>query len=562
MYKNWNLQSLFSISDNFLELQSYLEDLDYKYDTFSEQLDNLNQIQIKETQLIDLLTKEQNLFLQLGTANSYLECCEFMDIVENKIESLKNFSSKIYLKKVETSLFIDYLINNLNIRLIDKDNIQYYKKRKNGINTKEISSPYKINLLNIFFSAEIKSWEEMYLKLFMHTNKEINQLKHDLKNFDFSNRVSIFRKNEDLFANILNNFARHRLNIYKNFNKKNILEESLVTFNKMEESTLWCMLNVLNNNIINLQKYIKFKQRFLNLNALNWEELYLPLSSTSNHLDKEETLKLIQETIQEFDYDFYSFLENYIKNDYIILENNPSKKQTAITINFAYKNQSRIYINSPNEELILNLAHELGHAYHFHKINQMPILSRDYSLAISEAVAMFIELLVSEKLINIANDKNTRIYHLSKKIQGNGFFLLDSYSKFLFEYEIYQIRKNKNLNAEHLNALMKNIHKNIFGIEGNPLLWCSNPHFYKSSVPFYNYPYIFGCIVSNFFLHEYRKNKKLFMQRLNELLIKSGTENIENIFFEIFDIKLNSEELWEIGLQLVQDDIEYLISLN
>lgn len=560
---NWDLESLFSNQNSFSSIKKFLEKLNFEYNVFSDYIDKINKLQIDENEIIELITKEQLLFSKLASINSFLECCSYSNKSESELNKFKIYSTKLYLKKVETSLFMDYIINNFNEQKLNHNNRKIFKRRKTSISSNITLSPSKTNLLNMFFTSDLNSWEDMYFKLLTYTNNEIASYKEVFKQPKFNDIMTIFKKKEELFATILNNFIGHRLNIYKNFNKNSVLDESLCLYNKMEESTLFNMLNILEENIYKLHDYCKFKKKYLNLSEITWDQLYSPLVTNTKKLEVEEVIELIRIVLQEFDDEFLEFFNSYISNKCILIDNNIKKKKTAVTINFSFLKQSRIYINSSNDDLTLNLAHELGHAYHFYKLNNLPFLYQDYSLAISESVAMFIELLVSEKLISNSNSINEKIYFLSQKIQNNSMFLLDIYSKFLFEYEIYSERRKNIFTGKEFRKLMERYQKRIFGLEEtlNPFIWCSNSHFYKSSVPFYNYPYIFGCIVSNFFLSEYKKNPVVFLINFKKLLLKSGSQNIEELFWETFHINLESKEIWNEGINMIYKDIYYLISL-
>lgn len=483
---NWDLESLFSNQNSFSSIKKFLEKLNFEYNVFSDYIDKINKLQIDENEIIELITKEQLLFSKLASINSFLECCSYSNKSESELNKFKIYSTKLYLKKVETSLFMDYIINNFNEQKLNHNNRKIFKRRKTSISSNITLSPSKTNLLNMFFTSDLNSWEDMYFKLLTYTNNEIASYKEVFKQPKFNDIMTIFKKKEELFATILNNFIGHRLNIYKNFNKNSVLDESLCLYNKMEESTLFNMLNILEENIYKLHDYCKFKKKYLNLSEITWDQLYSPLVTNTKKLEVEEVIELIRIVLQEFDDEFLEFFNSYISNKCILIDNNIKKKKTAVTINFSFLKQSRIYINSSNDDLTLNLAHELGHAYHFYKLNNLPFLYQDYSLAISESVAMFIELLVSEKLISNSNSINEKIYFLSQKIQNNSMFLLDIYSKFLFEYEIYSERRKNIFTGKEFRKLMERYQKRIFGLEEtlNPFIWCSNSHFYKSSVLF------------------------------------------------------------------------------
>src|SRR5690625_5879190 len=66
---------------------------------------------------------------------------------------------------------------------------------------------------------------------------------------------------------------------------------------------------------------------------------------------------------------------------------------------------------------IATLAHELGHAYHQHVMNDMNALNQGYAMNVAETASTFAEMLVADASVKNAKNKDEKISLLEDKIQ-------------------------------------------------------------------------------------------------------------------------------------------------
>lgn len=90
---------------------------------------------------------------------------------------------------------------------------------------------------------------------------------------------------------------------------------------------------------------------------------------------------------------------------------------------------------------VSTLAHELGHGYHQHIMEELPALNQRYAMNVAETASTFAELIVADALVQAATDEQERLALLEDKIQRSVAFFMNIHARFLFENRFYEQRK-------------------------------------------------------------------------------------------------------------------------
>ena len=111
---------------------------------------------------------------------------------------------------------------------------------------------------------------------------------------------------------------------------------------------------------------------------------------------------------------------------------------------------------------IFTLAHELGHAYHGELIKNERILNTDYPMTIAETASIFFETLICDKAFNSV-DEREKIIILEYELNSATQVIVDIYSRFLFERDVFERCENEFLTSDNLNSIMLNAQKEAYG---------------------------------------------------------------------------------------------------
>jgi oligoendopeptidase F len=154
---------------------------------------------------------------------------------------------------------------------------------------------------------------------------------------------------------------------------------------------------------------------------------------------------------------------------------------------------------------------------------------------------------------------------LENAISGEGQVIVDIYSRYLFESEVFKRRENGSLSVNELKAIMLQAQKEAYG-DGldheflHPYMWVCKPHYYFADYNFYNFPYAFGLLFAKGLYAEYLKRGASFVEQYDQLLAVTGKMNIADVA-AIMDVDVRSVDFWRGSLALIAEDVETFVSL-
>ncbi len=183
--------------------------------------------------------------------------------------------------------------------------------------------------------------------------------------------------------------------------------------------------------------------------------------------------------------------------------NRENKPPGGFCAPFFSEKESRIsirYDGSINSVRVL--AHELGHAWHFYNMSfeQSTSFLDDYlPMSTAESASIFFEMVLLNYLIETTDSKDMKKSLLSWKIRNSFNYVMAIRASYQFEKTFYEKCKEGPLSADEIEKLSIIAQKEAYGnalSEYQPFVWMKYIQFYIADVPFYNYPYTFGYLVS------------------------------------------------------------------
>lgn len=393
-----------------------------------------------------------------------------------------------------------------------------------------------------------------------------NKLSHPdrtVREAAFQNWQQTWQSHEDLFAYILNQLGGFRLNVYQSRNWDSVLKEPLF-YNRMQEETLQCMWQTINQFKPILVQYLNKKAENLGLARLAWFDVEAPLPVTSlSHIPYAQAAEIIIREFDTFSPHMGQFARKAFEQRWIEAEDRPKKRPGGYCSEHPRSKQSRIFMTySGTLNNLFTLAHELGHAYHNEVVKDLPIFSQQYAMNVAETASTLAEMVVSDSALKQAINPDEKRFLLDSKLQRAVIFLMNIHARFLFETRFYEARQQGTLIADQLNALMISAQQEAFanGLgEWYPQFWISKGHFYMTHIPFYNFPYTFGYLFSLGLYGYAKKGGKSFADNYQALLLDTGRMNVEDLAHKHLNAVLAQPQFWQEALNLIHHDVnEYL----
>lgn len=369
----------------------------------------------------------------------------------------------------------------------------------------------------------------------------------------------------EIFAAALNHLAGFRLTLYRHRGWDSVLHEPLAR-NRMRPETLEAMWAAVRQGQERLLPYFEWKARLLGLEGLGWFDVGAPVGSAGRRpIAYDDAARFIVDRFRDVSPRLAALAGKAFAQSWIEAEDRPGKDAGGFCTSFPLRGESRIFLTyGGRPQGVDTLAHELGHAYHFAVVKDLPPLARLYPMNLAETASTLAEMIVSDAALAAAADDEVRLGLLDSRLQRTVAFLMNIHARFLFELDFYGARKHGPLTVEELNGLMDRAQRTAYRdalIRYHPLFWASKLHFYLTATPFYNFPYTLGFLFSALLYARAKTLGVRFDEVCHALLRDTGRRVTEDLAREHLGVDLTRQEAWDEAVALVTADVDRFVAL-
>jgi len=374
----------------------------------------------------------------------------------------------------------------------------------------------------------------------------------------------------DTCADAINHMAGTRLTYYRHLNLADHLEAPLC-YNRMRRETLDAMWSAVASRKGPLVEYLNTKAELLGLKRLAWYDLTAPLpvgdAAGDDALPYDDACELIISTFTAFSADFGEFARHALEERWIEAENRRGKRQGGFCTGFPTHRQSRIFMTyTDTADSMSTLAHELGHAYHSHVLRERPLFLQDYPMNLAETASTFAEAVLAEMRLDASQSSRQKLSILDNMLADSVAYMMNIHARFVFEDRFHRERASGELSSEQLCELMVAAQKETFcnalADDGwNPNFWTSKLHFYIRSLPFYNFPYTFGYLLSLGVYALAKERGADFPEQYRRFLVATGCQDAEDAVKSSFGEDLASGSFWNRSLDIVESRVRSFVEL-
>lgn len=397
----------------------------------------------------------------------------------------------------------------------------------------------------------------------------VRNLAHDkdpvVRKTAYEAELAAYKKIEESSAAALNGIKGEVITLCELRGFESPLEETLVK-SRMDKETLDAMLTAMEEALPIFHKYFRKKAELLGYdNGLPFYDMFAPIGEVNMKFSYKEAMDYIIDNFRTFSDKLADYTQNAYDNNWLDVEPRDGKRGGAFCSNLHPIGESRILSNfSGSFSDMITLAHELGHGYHGLNLKDESILNSRYPMPIAETASIFCETIVTKAALKEASDKEA-LTILEASISDAAQVIVDIYSRFLFESELFERRKSHNLSVNELKEIMVEAQKKAYG-DGldqdilHPYMWLNKPHYYSAGLNFYNFPYAFGLLFSKGVYVEYLNKGEEFIKEYDELLKATGKENIKDVALKM-DIDVQDPNFFRSSFKLIKEDINKFIEL-
>lgn len=583
METTWSLKELYESfeSEAFLKDVEKVDEIIKRYDNYAQSLSQTEESDIKKLEnYLEFQIEMSNLFqrlfsfcsLTLSTNTSDETALKYSDILNEKtshlasseaivnhyIGSLKNIDSLLsQSKQLAEHAFLFHEIQQFSKYLLsDKEEAVIAKLQ----NTGSVAWSKLKDMLTSKLMVEVPlHGETKSMSLTMARN-----LAHDkdatVRKAAYEAELKAYEKIDDSLAACLSNIKGEVLSVCKMRGYDSPLEETLLK-SRLTQKTLDAMLTAIIETLPKFREFLKVKAQYLgHKNGLPFYDLFAPLGTHNQAFEYEQGTQYVLKLFKTFSDDLSDYAKNAMEGDWIDVYPKQGKVGGAFCSNLHVIKQSRVLLNYGDQFIdVVTMAHELGHGYHGYCLEEESILNTSYPMPLAETASTFCETIVKKAAIKEGNEEQAFAV-LEQELTDSTQVIVDIYSRYLFETELFKRRKESSVSVKELNEMMIEAQKEAYGdgLDPNylhPYMWACKPHYYDASSNFYNFPYAFGLLFAKGLYAKYQEQGEDFPQAYKKLLSVTGKLSTEDVAKTI-DIDLEDQAFWKKSLDLVSEDIE------
>lgn len=366
----------------------------------------------------------------------------------------------------------------------------------------------------------------------------------------------------ETLAACLNGVKGEVVTLNKHRGRKDALE-SAIEQSRIDRPTLEAMLAAMQASFPMFRKYFKHKAKLLGKEKLAWWDIYAPVGKTGKTYSFEEASEFILTNFEKFSPELKSFSKRAFDNNWLDAEMREGKRGGGFCMEVQGVKESRILVNfDGSQDQISTIAHELGHAFHnecAYQFDKTP-LQQLTPMTLAETASTFCETIATEAVLAQVTDPMAELAVLEGQLIGASQIIVDIYSRYLFEKEVFERREAAELSADDFNEIMERAQKATFG-DGlderylQKYMWTWKPHYYSTEVSFYNFPYAFGLLFGTGLYAIYQQRGGDFVDDYKSLLASTG-EVMAADLADRFGINIRTRKFWDDSLAIIGKRVE------
>jgi oligoendopeptidase F len=364
----------------------------------------------------------------------------------------------------------------------------------------------------------------------------------------------------DTLAAGLNGIAGTRLSLYAKRGIGHFLDTPLFD-GAMSRASLDAMMEAIQTHIELPRRALRVAAKLQGTSALHFFDLEAPQVAAPDQ--KALTWDDACATVDRAFTAAYPALGDYFRkilaDRWIEAAPRSGKRPGAFCTGSRLNREERIYMTYHGTvHDMVTLAHETGHAWHSSVLRPARTLASDYPMTLAETASNFAEMILLSGLMrDPALTPEMKAYLLDQEMLRAHAYLINIPMRFEFEKAFYTERAAGEVSVTRLGELMSAAQHKLYGNtllpDGtDPMFWASKMHFFITGVSFYNFPYVFGYLLSQALFARFQEEGAAFLPRYEAFLAMTGSANCEEVARQTLGADLTDPAFWSTALRAME----------
>ncbi|MDB6116268.1 MAG: oligoendopeptidase pepF/M3 family [Verrucomicrobiaceae bacterium] len=364
----------------------------------------------------------------------------------------------------------------------------------------------------------------------------------------------------DTLASGLNGIAGTRLSLYGRRGVPHFLDTPLFD-GAMSRASLDAMLEAIHANIELPRRALRTAARLQGTSALHFFDLEAPQVAAPEEkpLSWDDACASVEKAFSSAYPRLGNYFRDLLRDRWIEAQPRPGKRPGAFCTGSQLKHEERIYMTwHGTVHDMVTLAHEAGHAWHSCVLRPARSFAANYPMTLAETASNFGEMILLDGLMSDPGmTPEIKAYLLDQEMLRAHAYLINIPMRYEFEKAFYTERANGEVPVSRLSELMEDAQRKLYGdtllADGtDPMFWASKMHFFITGVSFYNFPYVFGYLLSQALFARFKAEGADFLPRYEAFLAATGSATCEEVVKRTLGADLTDPEFWATALKAIE----------
>ncbi len=372
-----------------------------------------------------------------------------------------------------------------------------------------------------------------------------------------------WQAHEVTLAAALNGIAGTRLTLYKRRGIDHFLETPLHDA-RVSRATLEAMLHAIHTHAELPRRALRAAARLQGTTALQFFDLEAPQVAAPEEkpLTWDEACATVDRSFSAAYPALGAYFREMLAQRWIEAQPRPGKRPGAFCTGSPLRREERVYMTwYDTMHDMVTLAHEVGHAWHSRVLRPARPMASAYPMTLAETASNFGEMILMNGLQqDPALTPALRAHLLDQEMLRAHGYLLNIPMRYEFEQSFYSERRSGELPVSRLRELMTEAQRKLYGDTLLPdgcddMFWASKMHFFITGVSFYNFPYVFGYLLSQALFARFKQEGSAFLPAYERFLAMTGSATCEEVARQSLGADLQSPEFWAEGITALQPGV-------
>ncbi|MBK8039217.1 MAG: M3 family oligoendopeptidase [Verrucomicrobiaceae bacterium] len=364
-------------------------------------------------------------------------------------------------------------------------------------------------------------------------------------------------------AAALNGIAGTRHSLYGRRSIPHFLDTPLFD-GAMSRKSLDAMLEAIHTHIELPRRALRKAAKLQGTTALHYFDLEAPQIAAPEEkpLDWDEACKTVDQAFSAAYPRLGAYFREMLANRWIEAQPRAGKRPGAFCTGSQFKHEERVYMTfHQTVHDMVTLAHEVGHAWHSCVLRPARSFASSYPMTLAETASNFGEMILLNGLMNDPGlTEATKAYLLDQEMLRAHAYLINIPMRYEFEKAFYTERAAGEVSVSRLSELMSEAQRQMYGDtllpDGtDPMFWGYKMHFFISGISFYNFPYVFGYLLSQALFARFKVEGASFLPHYEAFLSMTGRATCEEVVKQTLGEDLTNPEFWATALKAMEPSL-------